>query len=86
MKIFIHHNFKKYYLTLRNSEKERFKERRDLFQKTPFHPRLNNHALSGKYRGYRSINATGDLRVIYEPVGKDAALFIIIDTQSNLYK
>jgi mRNA-degrading endonuclease YafQ of YafQ-DinJ toxin-antitoxin module len=41
--------------------------------------------LHGEYSGYRSINITGDLRVIYEPLGKNTVQFVIIDTHSNLY-
>ena len=85
MKIFLHKNFKKQYEKLRPSEKEKFKQRRDLFLKNPFEPILKNHALTGKHKGHRSINITGDLRVLYEPLGRNATLFIIIDTHSNLY-
>jgi addiction module RelE/StbE family toxin len=86
MKIFLHKNFKKKYKNLRLSEKEKFKRRRSLFLENPFNSVLNNHPLGGKYKGYRSINITGDLRIIYKPLGSDAALFITIDTHSNLYK
>lgn len=85
MEILLHKNFQKKYQKLREGDKKRFKECRDLFQQYPFHPILNNHALAGEYQGYRSINITGDLRVIYEPVGEDRAFFIMIDTHSNLY-
>lgn len=86
MKIFLHKNFKKKYKRLREEEKKKFKERRNLFFKNPLHPILNNHELSGKQKKYRSINITGDLRVIYESLGKNKTLFITIDTHSNLYK
>ena len=46
---------------------------------------LNNHALNGKYGGYRSINITGDYRLIYEECGTDAVRLIDIDTHGNLY-
>lgn len=86
MEIFLHKEFKKKYKKLRKEERLKFKERRDLFLKNPLHQILNNHELSGKNKKYRSINITGDLRVIYEPVGKDRVLFITIDTHSNLYR
>jgi addiction module RelE/StbE family toxin len=85
MRIFLHKNFKKKYKNLRPSEKERFKERRDLFIQNPFSQILNNHQLRGEYKGYRSINITGDLRVLYEPLDDETVLFITIDTHSNLY-
>jgi len=86
MKIFLHNNFTKKYAKLRQSEKIRFKERRNLFLDDPYDPILNNHALTGKYVGNRSINVTGNLRVVYDIINKDSVLFIDIDTHSNLYK
>ena len=81
-----HKNFLKKYIKLRPGDKQKFKERRDLFLNDPFSPILNNHALEGKFKGYRSINIGGDLRVVYKLVADDIALFVTIDTHSNLYK
>lgn len=86
MKIVIHRNFKTQYKKLRAGERRKFKERIDLFLKNSFHSLLNNHALHGEYRGYRSINVGGDLRVIYEEIDADTIQFIFIDTHSNLYE
>jgi len=80
MKIFLHKNFSKKYAKLRQNEKNKFKERRNLFLEDPYNPLLNNHPLAGKYAGCRSINVTGDLRVIYDTIDKDSVLFIDIDT------
>lgn len=85
MKIVLHHNFVKKYQKLRETEKKQFKERRDLFFTEPFHPILNNHPLKGRYTGCRSINITGDLRVIYQYLTEDTVIFTTIDTHSNLY-
>lgn len=86
MRIIIHRNFKTQYNKLRAGERRRFRERRNLFLKNSFHPLLNNHALHGEYRGYRSINVGGDLRVIYEEIDSYTIQFILIDTHSNLYE
>lgn len=86
MRIILHGNFRKRYRKLRDEERRRFRKRRDLFLKNPFHPALNNHPLHGAYLGYRSINVGGDLRVIYEAVDRFTAQFILIDTHSNLYE
>ena len=51
----------------------------------PFNDALNNHALQGKYTGMRSINISGDLRAVYELVGKDTAYFVDLDNHNNLY-
>jgi addiction module RelE/StbE family toxin len=85
MKVYFHKNFAKKYAKLRVGEKARFKERQNLFLQDPFNPVLNNHALSGKYKGSRSINISGDLRAVYDVVSADTILFIDINTHSNLY-
>lgn len=85
MKIILHRNFKKQYKKLGDGKRRRFKERRDLFLKNPFHPLLNNHALHHPYEGYRSINITGDLRAIYEEVPPGIAHFIELGTHPELY-
>ena len=84
MNIRLHKKFEKKYVKLRKQEKEKFKQRRDIFLENPYDPVLNNHALQGKYLGLRSINITGDLRALYEEIG-DTAHFVEIDTHSNLY-
>lgn len=86
MKILLHKNFEKNYKKLKEPEKEAFKERRNIFLKNQFESILNNHPLGGKYKGYRSINITGDLRVIFKVLSEEMAYFITINTHSNLYK
>lgn len=60
-------------------------ERIRLFMSSPHDPLLHNHALKGRLRGYRSINVTGDWRLIYEPLGETGALLVDVDTHHNLY-
>lgn len=86
MRVLLHKNFEKNYKKLKESEKQTFKERRTIFLKDQFNSILNNHPLSGKYKGYRSINITGDLRVVFKVLNEEMAYFITIDTHSNLYK
>lgn len=86
MDVFFHGTFKKQYKKLHASEQKKWKERRGIFIQEPYHPILRNHALHGKYGGYRSIDITGDLRALYKPVGNATAFFVLIDTYSNLYK
>ena len=80
-----HKNFKKSYKKLRKGEQTKCDERVALFVKEPFHALLDNHALTGKYKGYRSINITGDLRALYQSVSDDAVFFIIIGTHHELF-
>lgn len=70
--------------------KKSVKERVDLFNKDPFHPKLRNHPLSGKYSGYRSINITGDWRAVFSEQGSSGndlvVIFEMLGTHSQLYK
>ena len=85
MKIIFHKNFERKYKKLPESIKEKFRDRRDIFLENSFDPILNNHALTGKYFGYRSIDVTGDVRVIFGQVEKEVAKFVNIGTHSQLY-
>ncbi|OGY18337.1 MAG: hypothetical protein A2900_04390 [Candidatus Chisholmbacteria bacterium RIFCSPLOWO2_01_FULL_50_28] len=84
MIIVYHANFKKSYKKLLPQVKEKLEDRLRLFSKDEFHPILNNHALKGKYSGYRSINVTGDIRAIFKREAGEA-IFVVIDSHSNLY-
>ena len=70
--------------------KKAFEERRKLFGTNPENPLLRNHALTGDYKGYRSINITGDWRAIFseyrDNTGEKVIVFEMIGTHSQLYK
>jgi mRNA-degrading endonuclease YafQ of YafQ-DinJ toxin-antitoxin module len=85
MRIALHKNFEKQYAKLRFTEKEKFKEKRNLFLNDPFNPILNNHSVDKIYPGWRSINITGNYRALYEPKTKDLVVFMKIGTHSELY-
>ena len=85
MNIVYHKIFLKDYKQLSPTQKEKLEKRLRLFFLDEFNPILNNHPLKGKYLGYRSINVTGDLRAIYKKID-NTALFVTIDSHSNLYK
>ena len=61
------------------------KERLRLFRENPSHPLLNDHALAGDRLGQRSINVTGDWRLVYILITPDTAFLLDIDTHHNLY-
>ena len=63
---------------------EQFNMRITLFTENKFHPLLNNHTLSGVYRGCRSINISGDLRAVFREDG-ETVVFICLGTHSQLY-
>ena len=60
-------------------------ERLRFFMQNPQHPLLHDHALTGKRVGQRSINVTGDWRIVYEPIEPDITLLVDVDTHHNLY-
>lgn len=62
-----------------------FQKRFEIFLKDSFHPLLNNHQLTGKFKGYRSINITGDWRAIFKEKN-DLIVFYVLGTHSQLYK
>ena len=66
--------------------RKKIKERRNTFITDMFYPILNNHALKGRHKGFRSINIGGDLRVIYKEISPGKVLFADIDNHNNLYK
>lgn len=86
MRILFHKNFEKKYKKLPQNLKSKVKERNLLFEKDSYNPLLNNHALGGKYKGYRSINITGDVRIIYKLLGGNTALLAEIGAHSKLYE
>lgn len=77
--------FSKAVMKLPAAIKRALAERLQLFLKDPFNPLLNNHALNGNKQIYRSINITGDYRLVYEQYDEDTVRLIDIDTHSNLY-
>ena len=64
---------------------DKFNKRLQIFIDDEFDSLLNNHALTGVYSGYRSINITGDWRAIYRKSG-DLAIFEALGTHSQLYR
>jgi len=85
MIIVYHRDFKKKYKIISPKLKEKLVDRIRLFNKDEFNPVLNNHALKGKWLGYRSINVTGDIRAIFKR-DTQSVLFVAIDNHSNLYR
>ncbi|TSC58337.1 MAG: Uncharacterized protein Greene041679_120 [Parcubacteria group bacterium Greene0416_79] len=59
--------------------------RLEMLVRSEYDPLLNNHALSGKYAEYRSINVTNDFRIAYRRV-PDGFYLIAVGTHSELYK
>lgn len=81
--------FKKQYKKAPKKIQEKVKERISLFIQDPTNQILNNHALTGKFQGYRSINITGDWRTIYSirvsPKSEKEYYFELVGTHNQLY-
>ena len=84
MRFLFRRKFRRQYKQLPEHIKEKFKERRDLFQKDPHHPLLRIHALRGDRKPYKSMNITGDYRALFVIEGDEVA-FSEIGTHSELY-
>lgn len=77
---------KQYKKRLRKNEQERVNEALKIFMNDKFDTILNNHALHGKYKGKRSMNAGGDIRIIFEEKGGIIIILLAIGTHAQLYK
>jgi addiction module RelE/StbE family toxin len=80
-----HKYFKKLYKQLPEKVKNKANERILLLLEDSGNILLNNHPLSGKYEGYRSINVSGDLRIIFKILDENTILLTEIGTHSKLY-
>ena len=82
--------FKKQYKKAPKQIQDKVKERLKLFVQNPTIAILNNHALTGKFQGLRSINITGDWRAIYSIrvsfKSEREYYFELIGTHSQLYR
>jgi len=85
--MYIYHTaaFKKMYKKLSKNVRDKADERLILFSADPFHALLNNHPLTDEYRGCRSVNVTGDFRIVYRERGKDTVSLEAIGTHHQLY-
>ncbi len=77
--------FKKQYKKLPPKYQKQFDDRLGLFLVDPTNPQLHVHPLMGAYRGYWSMNISGDLRALYLKNGEEIIIFALIGTHSQLY-
>lgn len=77
--------FKKQYKKLPKKFQQQFDEHLRLFVVDPTAPQLRVHPLQGSYRGYWSVNISGDLRALYLKLGEEMIIFALIGTHSQLY-
>jgi addiction module RelE/StbE family toxin len=67
--------------------KNAFRERLELYLSDKYNPILNNHALTGKFTGSRSINVTGDYRAIFRELENGEVIYFdLLGTHSQPYR
>ena len=67
--------------------KRAFRDSLDLFLFDPHNPFLRNHALREEYKGYRSIDVTGDWRAVFREFQQGSIIiFELLRTHERLYK
>lgn len=82
--------FKKSYSKLNKVQQKNADKTILLFIKDPFHKKLRNHGLKGRYEGVRSIDAGFDLRILFtqkEEGNKTIVVAVMVDvgTHAQLY-
>lgn len=85
MQYILSKQFEKSFTKLPKKVKTKAIEQLKVFIVDPMDVQLNNHSLSGKWRNYRSINISGDIRALYTKVDDDIVRFVDIGSHSELY-
>lgn len=86
MRFLLHKRFKKELQKLSVKDQTRVKERLKFFVVNPHQPQLRNHALKGKFLGYRSIDIKPNLRAVYLELSKEEVRFIALGSHNQLYR
>lgn len=77
--------FKQQFKKLLKSEEKEYWIRLELLIKDARHPLLYDHKLHGKWGGYRSINISGDKRLIYKKLDNLTWYVAAIGTHHQLF-
>ena len=85
MIILYHIRFEKRAKKLSRSDRELLAQKIEIFADDPNDRTLRNHALQGKYFGYRSIDVKGDLSALYCEVESGIIRFCYLGTHHELY-
>jgi len=78
--------FKKRFKKLPRSLQTKVLKRLEILETDEFAPLLGNHPLQGEYATYRSINITGDMRLVYRRLSPSLYFLVTIGTHSQLYE
>ena len=72
-------------LNFLKKQKKLLKTEEIFFLEDPQNPFLGIHMLHGEYKGYKSFNITGDIRVIYKEIKEEVYIFADIGSHGKLY-
>jgi mRNA-degrading endonuclease YafQ of YafQ-DinJ toxin-antitoxin module len=78
--------FVKRFKKLSKKDQVRVEGRLRIFVEYEFDPILKNHKFHGEYAAYRSINITGDVRIVYRKLGKESHYLLALGTHSELFE
>ena len=83
----IHHDrvFERQLKKLSKELREKLKERLNLLIRDALNPLLNNHKLGPPFASFRSINITGDYRLVYKRIEKNTYYLRAVGTHHQLY-
>lgn len=86
MQIIFRKSFLKQYQKLNKQDQVKVDHTLVIFEKSPFDPKLKNHALTGKLTGKRSISASFDLRLVFEIEGEYLIVIMLgVGTHNQVY-
>lgn len=89
MRISQHRKYIKEYLKLPEEDRLATKAALVKFEADPFDPSLRNHALKGPLAGLRSIDAKGDLRILFTENSQgryELVTLLRVGSHAKLYK
>ena len=77
--------FQRQYKKLAKTIQDKMWERLALLVADGRNPILNDHPLGPPLQNYRSINITGDYRLVYKKIGEDTYYLRAVGTHHQLY-
>lgn len=86
MQYFTSKFFDKQFNKLQSKIKRKVLVRIKLFLVHPTDRTFNDHPLNGEWKGCRSINITGDIRVIYILESNELIRLVAVGSHSELYE
>lgn len=86
MRYHTHSAFERQVKKIQKPLRARLWERLALLESDPVPELLHDHKLNPPFDGYRSINITGDLRLIYKRIDADTLYLRTLGTHHQLYR